>query len=99
VPEPYGRVPAGIALNEHTDEDGAAVFRQACAMGLEGIVSKRLPAASAQEVRRKAGAAHHGVARFLGQPNRAGKIDADEIAAPLPHFAADEDALDIAGVH
>jgi bifunctional non-homologous end joining protein LigD len=33
----------GIALNEHTDADGATVFRQACAMGLvEGIVSKRL---------------------------------------------------------
>jgi bifunctional non-homologous end joining protein LigD len=26
---------------QHTDEDGAAIFRQACAMGLEGIVSKR----------------------------------------------------------
>jgi hypothetical protein len=34
----------GIVLSEHTDEDGAMVFRQACAMGLEGIVSKRLAA-------------------------------------------------------
>jgi hypothetical protein len=32
----------GIALNEHTDAKGELVFRQACAMGLEGIVSKRL---------------------------------------------------------
>jgi bifunctional non-homologous end joining protein LigD len=38
------RAPAGIALNEHTDAMGELVFRQACAMGLEGIVSKRLTA-------------------------------------------------------
>jgi bifunctional non-homologous end joining protein LigD len=38
------RVPAGIELNDHTDEEGATVFRHACAMGLEGIVSKRLSA-------------------------------------------------------
>jgi bifunctional non-homologous end joining protein LigD len=38
------RAPAGIAINEHTDAMGALVFRQACAMGLEGIVSKRLTA-------------------------------------------------------
>jgi bifunctional non-homologous end joining protein LigD len=31
----------GIRLSEHLDGDGAAMFRQACAMGLEGIVSKR----------------------------------------------------------
>ena len=31
-------------LSEHTDEDGAPIFRQACRMGLEGIVSKRLSA-------------------------------------------------------
>jgi bifunctional non-homologous end joining protein LigD len=39
-----GRVPPGIELNAHTDDDGATVFRHACAMGLEGIVSKRLAA-------------------------------------------------------
>jgi ATP-dependent DNA ligase len=38
------RVQAGIALNEHTDASGELVFRQACVMGLEGIVSKRLTA-------------------------------------------------------
>jgi bifunctional non-homologous end joining protein LigD len=38
------RAPVGIALNEHTDEDGAVVFRHACKMGLEGVVSKRLSA-------------------------------------------------------
>jgi bifunctional non-homologous end joining protein LigD len=38
------RVQVGIALNEHTDARGELVFRQACAMGLEGIVSKRLTA-------------------------------------------------------
>jgi bifunctional non-homologous end joining protein LigD len=35
------RAPPGIEFNAHTDEDGATVFRHACAMGLEGIVSKR----------------------------------------------------------
>jgi bifunctional non-homologous end joining protein LigD len=34
----------GIVFNEHTDQDGAAVFQHACKMGLEGIVSKRLSA-------------------------------------------------------
>jgi hypothetical protein len=34
----------GIVLTDHTDEDGATIFRQACVMGLEGIVSKRLTA-------------------------------------------------------
>jgi bifunctional non-homologous end joining protein LigD len=38
------RKPAGIVLNEHVDLGGAAVFRHACKMGLEGIVSKRLTA-------------------------------------------------------
>jgi len=33
---------AGIVFNEHTDAEGAVVFRQACKMGLEGIVSKRV---------------------------------------------------------
>jgi ATP-dependent DNA ligase len=35
---------SGIVLNEHTEEDGATVFRHACKLGLEGIVSKRLAA-------------------------------------------------------
>src|SRR3984957_2316463 len=34
----------GIVLSDHTDEDGATIFRQASVMGLEGIVSKRLSA-------------------------------------------------------
>jgi bifunctional non-homologous end joining protein LigD len=38
------RVPAGNQFNEHTDEDGGTVFRHACKLGLEGIVSKRLSA-------------------------------------------------------
>jgi hypothetical protein len=38
------RVRAGIAINEHTDENGAVVFLHACKMGLEGTVSKRLSA-------------------------------------------------------
>jgi ATP-dependent DNA ligase len=34
----------GIVLSHHTDEDGATIFRQACVLGLEGIISKRLSA-------------------------------------------------------
>ena len=33
---------AGLKFNEHLTHDGDAVFRHACALGLEGIVSKRL---------------------------------------------------------
>jgi bifunctional non-homologous end joining protein LigD len=36
--------PGGIALNEHVQADGAAIFAAACRMGLEGVVSKRLDA-------------------------------------------------------
>ena len=32
---------AGILLSEHLEADGELVFRHACKMGLEGIVSKR----------------------------------------------------------
>jgi len=31
----------GIQFNEHMEEDGEIVFRHACRLGLEGIVSKR----------------------------------------------------------
>jgi bifunctional non-homologous end joining protein LigD len=31
-----------IVLNEHYEEDDAIVFREACRLGCEGIVSKRL---------------------------------------------------------
>jgi bifunctional non-homologous end joining protein LigD len=34
---------AGLRLNEHLEhDDGEMVFRHACKLGLEGIVSKRL---------------------------------------------------------
>ena len=42
----------GIVLSDHTDEDGAAIFRQAFRMGLEGIVSKRLSAPTGRAARR-----------------------------------------------
>jgi bifunctional non-homologous end joining protein LigD len=31
-----------IVLNEHYEEDGATVYRAACQLGCEGIVSKRV---------------------------------------------------------
>ena len=34
----------GIVLSEHTADDGATIFQEACRMGLEGIVSKKLSA-------------------------------------------------------
>jgi bifunctional non-homologous end joining protein LigD len=34
-------VPAGIVYNEHLEGDGAMIFRHACRLGCEGIVSKR----------------------------------------------------------
>ncbi len=33
---------SNIVLNEHYEEDGAIIFREACRLGCEGIVSKRL---------------------------------------------------------
>ena len=33
---------AGISFNQHFDVEGAIVYRHACALGCEGIVSKRL---------------------------------------------------------
>jgi bifunctional non-homologous end joining protein LigD len=39
-----GKRRLGIVLSAHTGDDGVAIFRQACRMGLEGIVSKRLSA-------------------------------------------------------
>ena len=32
---------AGVRFNEHMEGDGVIVFRHACKLGLEGIVSKR----------------------------------------------------------
>jgi bifunctional non-homologous end joining protein LigD len=32
----------GVVLNAHYDGDGAAIYKHACALGCEGIVSKRL---------------------------------------------------------
>jgi len=34
--------PQGIAYNEHYDGDGTIIYKHACALGCEGIVSKRL---------------------------------------------------------
>jgi hypothetical protein len=39
-----GRRRIGIALSDHTTEEGALLFVHACRLGLEGIVSKRLSA-------------------------------------------------------
>jgi bifunctional non-homologous end joining protein LigD len=35
----------GIAFNKHFTGDGMAIFKHACALGCEGIVSKRLGSA------------------------------------------------------
>jgi len=36
------RAHPGIAFNRHFEAEGAVVFGQACALGCEGIVSKRV---------------------------------------------------------
>ena len=36
------RTSVGIVYNEHYDADGAIIYEHACALGCEGIVSKRL---------------------------------------------------------
>ncbi len=36
------RAHSTITLNQHYEGDGAAVYKHACALGCEGIVSKRL---------------------------------------------------------
>ena len=36
---------SGIAFNKHFDADGAIIFKHACGLGCEGIVSKRLGSA------------------------------------------------------
>ncbi len=41
----------GIVLNEHYDGDGEIVFKHACKLGCEGIVSKRLGRIIARAVR------------------------------------------------
>src|SRR5215467_2450807 len=42
LPELLHGANLSIVLNEHFEEDGAIVFREACKLGCEGIVSKRL---------------------------------------------------------
>jgi ATP-dependent DNA ligase len=37
-----GAAKMSILLNEHFEEDGAVVYREACKLGSEGIVSKRI---------------------------------------------------------
>jgi bifunctional non-homologous end joining protein LigD len=34
--------PSNIVLNEHYDGDGATIYKHACALGCEDIVSKRV---------------------------------------------------------
>jgi bifunctional non-homologous end joining protein LigD len=36
------RAPSGIIYNETFEDDGAIIYRQACVLGCEGIVSKKL---------------------------------------------------------
>jgi bifunctional non-homologous end joining protein LigD len=55
------RSPLGLRLNEHLAHDGELVFRHACKMGLEGIVSKRL------------GSRYHSAARRTGSSSRTRK--------------------------
>jgi ATP-dependent DNA ligase len=37
-----GRFQPGIVVNEYFEGDGASIYKHACGLGCEGIVSKRL---------------------------------------------------------
>jgi bifunctional non-homologous end joining protein LigD len=66
----------GIRLSEHIEgADGAAVFRHACAMGLEGIVSKRrdAPYRSGRSPHRAGSNAHLGM-RVIARTWRRGPV-------------------------
>lgn len=41
LPKVLRKPPLGVMLSEHTDDDGDLIFKHACKLGLEGIVSKR----------------------------------------------------------
>ena len=60
VGEHPGQSRPGVPLNEHMEHpEGDVVFRHACKMGLEGIVSKRL------------GSRYRSGRSRTGEPNRA----------------------------
>jgi hypothetical protein len=66
--------PPSLVVNEHFEGDGAIVFREACRLGCEGIVSKRLgspyrsgrPISSAIVVGDRRTTANGGLGRQLG---------------------------------
>ena len=62
------RAPAGIVFNEHTEQDGAVVFRHACKLGLEGTGPIGRPAGRSN--RRRPGGAELGVARNRRPPRK-----------------------------
>jgi bifunctional non-homologous end joining protein LigD len=41
IPPHLPRAPRALRFSEHLEGDGEAIFRHACTLGLEGIVSKR----------------------------------------------------------
>src|SRR6266540_5195012 len=61
--------------------------------------ARPLALSSAEEIDRKAGPAHEGVARLLDRAEHARHVDSHQVAPPLPHLSGDEDGLDMAGVH
>jgi hypothetical protein len=57
------------------------------------------PAVSADEIDLEARALPYRVARLGREPPHAGGVDADQVAAPLFHFAGHEHGVDICGIH
>jgi hypothetical protein len=74
---PLARKLALIVFNEHSDEDGATVFRHACRLGFEGIVSKRI------EVKNADRPAMRRVRDCGRQRNRGGRL---EPRRPRPQY-------------
>jgi bifunctional non-homologous end joining protein LigD len=64
-----------LLLNEHIDEPGDVVFRHACKLGLEGIVTKHLGSPY------RPGRSRHWVRGRTALRHRAVKREAEEIGA------------------
>src|ERR1043165_8271215 len=59
-----------IVLNEHYEEDGTIVYREACKLGCEGIVSKRLGSPY-----RSGRSAHRRLRRCGAKPKKIGAVE------------------------
>jgi bifunctional non-homologous end joining protein LigD len=94
-------VGVGIRFNEHMEGDGKTVFRHACKLGLEGIVSKRKDSPyrslSDNAVQKISQLGSPATPRLICAPDRASKT---RMALPSPNLAdADQATSALALLH